>query len=75
MKLSYHDIKEAVYIWMTLLGAFFVILACIIFQSAHGLAAPVGFLLTAAVLFLAGLLCIFFGLVTFLIRDDPEVWS
>lgn len=74
MNVSLHDIKKAVYLGMTALGAFLLIAAFHMMRSSNTVAEPVGIIISAAILIFAALICIFFGMVTFIIQDDPDVW-
>lgn len=71
MKISYFEMKEAVYIMMALLGLVLLAIAFIPFGTG---VTPITQQCTSLFLLFAGSLCLFFSLTTFIIRDDPDVW-
>ncbi len=74
MKISYLELKQAVYVMMSVFGGFLILMA---FHSVSASAAaqePFTEVMTALVLIIAGTLFLFFGLTTYFIKDDPDVW-
>ena len=66
--------KEAVYIMMTVMGCLLMVAAITQMRAAGTCPDPFSCWLPALILFLGAVLSLFFGFVTFLIRDDPDVW-
>lgn len=73
MPIKYQELKEAVYIWMGILGFFLLIMSRYLFSILHVSPGSLG--LSSLILAIAGLVCLLFAIVTFIIRDDPEVWN
>lgn len=74
MFLSYHELKELIYIGETALGAVFI--AASMYQLHISAAAmnPISHVLTALILLVVGVGCVFFGVETYLLREDPDIW-
>lgn len=74
MIIKYHEWKEAVYIMMAVAGAFFLVFAIMSIQAGHGGPISSSGFISGLILLLAGVVCELFALVTYIIRDDPDVW-
>lgn len=71
---SYHDLKTMIYFTESGFGAIALIAAAYIQRMADMAGGRIDLFLCSMVLFLVGILCILFGYVTYLLRDDPDVW-
>lgn len=71
---SYIQLKQLLYIGMTLTGIILVGVAA--FETRACFSADEGIIhaLTALISFLMGSVCVFFGLETYILRDDPDIW-
>ena len=74
MNMSTKDLKEALYVGETLFGIFLLALAVFAVRSALEGNDALYNLIPALALVLAGLICIIFGIATFCLRNDPEIW-
>jgi hypothetical protein len=74
MHFSIHDIKAALYVLQTLIGIFLLGLSICLFQTAGSQLEPISQLVCAVVIFAVGACSTFFGIETFLLRDDPDIW-
>jgi hypothetical protein len=70
---SYHDYKEALYVLQTLFGFLFVFMAFLLNTTAPA-GLEVFHIVPAIILVIVGIGCIFFGVETYLLRDDPDIW-
>ncbi|MBY0548937.1 MAG: hypothetical protein K2W95_16820 [Candidatus Obscuribacterales bacterium] len=71
---SIFELKKLIYIIETALGVIAAAVAVNLFCSAHSSPAPALLIVPAGVLFVVSIGTILFGLVTYLIRDDEDVW-
>ena len=71
--LSYQDLKKVLYILQTILGIAMVILSNRLWIAATTNGDPVNEI-AALGLFVAGLMCTVFGIMTYLLRQDPDIW-
>lgn len=71
---SYTEIKKLIYIIETALGVLAAAVAVHLFSAARASAEPALLMMPAGVLLIVGLTTILFGAVTYLIRDDEDVW-
>lgn len=74
MFVSYHELKEMLYKGQTILAAFFILVAFYQFYLATSTLNPISHILTALILTFVGGICLFFGIETYNLRDDPEIW-
>jgi len=74
MNISTHDLKEALYIVQTILGFLCVGLALFMLQSSGGLIDSICSIISGLILLCVGIFALFFGLETFLLRDDADIW-
>jgi uncharacterized membrane protein len=74
MHISYHDIKKALYLIMTMVGLFFIGLSVYLFNTCGAEMEPASYILTAMVTFVVGIICVLFGVDTYLLRDEPDIW-
>ncbi len=75
MRLSYHDLKVALYCSMTVLGAVLMAFAAYMFRRGQSDLDPFTYTLPAIILAMVGFFCLVFGIETYLLRDDPEIWQ
>jgi len=73
MLITTHDLKEALYIVQTILGFLCVGLALFVLQSC-GQTDSISSIISGLILLFVGIFAIFFGLETYLLRDDADIW-
>jgi uncharacterized membrane protein len=71
---SYHEIKKVLYIFQSLLGVILFIIGLYSFQQTTISDNPISHVVTGIVLLVVGFILVFFGVETYLIRDDQDVW-
>jgi len=71
---SYRNLKEALYVMHVLLGVSLIIAAVVLFNTTASATEPICYTLPAIVLVIVGVGCVFFGVETYLLRDDPDIW-
>jgi len=74
MFLRYYELKELIYAGQTVLGIILVLVSFYQLYLSASASAPLLNLLTALILAVVGGGCIFFGIETYLLRDDPDIW-
>jgi predicted phage tail protein len=74
MNFSYHEMKEALYILQSVLGVLLIIISITLFNTGGGVLHPICNVVPAVVLMVIGSSCVFFGVETYLLRDDPDIW-
>lgn len=74
MIITTHDLKEALYIAQTILGFLCVGLALFVLQSSAGQIDSICSIISGLILLVVGIFAIFFGLETYLLRDDADIW-
>lgn len=74
MNFSYHDFKEALYVLQTVLGLFFVCIGVLLLNTTATASHEIFHVVPALILVIVGTVCVFFGVETYLLRDDPDVW-
>ncbi|MBP9091316.1 hypothetical protein KBI23_09820 [bacterium] len=67
-----HALKEAQYIWQTLMGLSWLALSLYMFCKPD--ANLICDTVPAIFMFVTGSVCVFFGVEAYLLRDDPEIW-
>jgi len=72
--LSYRNLKEAVYIMLVLLGVMLIIAAVVLFNTTSFATEPICYILPGTIVMIVGIICVFFGVETYLLRDDPDIW-
>lgn len=70
---KYYELKELIYLGQTALGVILVLLSFYQVHLSGFDSAPFLYLVTALILFAVGVGCIFFGVETYLLRDDPDI--
>lgn len=75
MRFSYHDLKMALYCSMTVLGAVLIAFAAYIFRRGQADLDPFAYTLPAIILAIVGFFCLLFGVETFILRDDSDIWQ
>lgn len=74
MFLRYYELKEMVYFGQTVLGVLLIIAAiCEVLLVPAGSIPGIN-MIVGLILFITGGACIMFGIETYLLRDDPDVW-
>jgi hypothetical protein len=71
---SYHELKKLIYEVETGLGIVAFVAAWFLTRNPVTASTPVCAMLPATVLVLSGFICLLFGLTTYLLRDDPDIW-
>lgn len=74
MIITTHDLKEALYIVQTILGFLAIGLSLIVLQSCGNQTEPICSIISGVILFAVGVFAIFFGLETYLLKDDADIW-
>ena len=67
-----HDLKEAQYIWQSLMGLSWIAFALYMFCKPD--ANLICDTVPAIFMLITGSVCVFFGVEAYLLRDDPEIW-
>lgn len=75
MNFSLHDLKESLYIVETLFGVFLLVLAYFALERAFASPDIVFYLIPGLALAIVGGACVLFGVETFFLRDDPDIWD
>lgn len=74
MNVTYQHVKKALYVLQSLLGVICLTVSFHFWTVAAMAMAPILYVLPALVLTFVGVGCIGFGIETFLLRDDPDIW-
>ena len=74
MNFRYQDLKVAIYILQTLLGFVLLSASVTLFSTTAAAVDPLCYIIPAIVLTVVGVGCVFFGVETYLLRDDPDIW-
>lgn len=74
MNFSLKDLKEAVYVFETIFGLLLLIPAFLVLKAAKTDGDALFDLIPGIALVIAAITCIGFGVGTYLVRDDPDVW-
>jgi hypothetical protein len=74
MNFSLEELKEALYISETLFGIFLLVPAYLVLKMAVTGSDSLYNLIPGIGLLFAAITCIIFGIGTYLVRDDPDVW-
>lgn len=74
MNLSYPDLKLVLYTFLVAMGLAFLWAAFHFFMLFPVDPDPIGCLSAALAFLLTGSLCLIFGLDTWILHDDPDVW-
>lgn len=64
--------KKAIYLVMLFLGAVWLTMSVSLFMKPF--ANPLSDYIPAWALLVAGVACIYFGIESYLLREDPEIW-
>ena len=65
-------LKKALFIWQGTVGCFFIFMAHRLWSNRE--VDPVLNEITSAVLLTVGCACVIFSAVSFMLRNDPEIW-
>jgi predicted phage tail protein len=65
--------KKMAYIWQTVLGCVLLVLAYFLSQD-NGTTDPTR-TIAAWVMLFPGLACLLFGIATFILREEPDIWT
>lgn len=71
---SYHELKKVLYLVQSLVGIVLIVYSAILFSTSAEHVEPICYLIPAGVLAVVGVFCLFFGVETYLLRDDPDIW-
>ena len=71
---NYSEMKLALYGLETVLGVLLVIAALVFFGQSQSAQEPITYLFPAVVLMCVGFICVLFGIETYLMREDPDIW-
>lgn len=74
MFLSYHELKELIYIGEAALGVVFIGASMYQLHISAAAMNPISHIATALILLVVGVGCVFFGVETYLLREDPDIW-
>lgn len=74
MFLSYHELKKLIYVGETALGVVFIVASIYQLQISAVAMNPISHVATALILLVVGIGCVFFGVETYLLREDPDIW-
>lgn len=75
MDINYHTLKSAIYVSLSLFGTSLLFIAWYLKKLAPYSSDPAFDTVPAIILTLVGMTCIFFGVQTFFLRDDPDIWE
>ena len=71
---SYQDIKGTLYAVQTLVGLLLLTAALYLFHLMPTSFEPISYAIPGVILLVVGGGCTFFGIETYLLRDDPDIW-
>ena len=71
---TYRDLKWALYIMQVLLGGSLIIASAVLFNTTALATEPICYIVPGAIMMIVGISCLFFGVETYLLRDDPDIW-
>jgi hypothetical protein len=74
MRISMHDLKEAMYIVQTMFGFILLALGIHTLQMGKSSGDFATALITGVVLAIVGVGCLFFGLETYILKDEEDIW-
>lgn len=74
MKLSIHDLKEAMYIAQTMFGFMLLAIGVYMLQSSGTATDFATSLITGVILSIVGIGSLFFGLETYILKDEEDIW-
>ncbi|CAN5568581.1 hypothetical protein BH10CYA1_BH10CYA1_60500 [soil metagenome] len=74
MIITTHDLKEGLYIAQTFFGFLLVGLAIYLLQSSCGDLEQITSSIAGVILLCVGIFMIFFGLETYILKDDADIW-
>lgn len=71
---SYKNLKLMIYAGETMLGFILATISIYMWQLSSNCSDPFTFIIPAIIILLVGLICILFGVETYFLRDDPDIW-
>lgn len=71
---SYQDVKKALYLVQTLLGINLIIVSTYLLTTTNAAIHQICQIVPAVISMIAGIACVFFGIETYMLRDDPDIW-
>lgn len=74
MKISMHDLKEAMYIVQTMFGFILLALGIYVLQTSRSSEDFATSLIMGSILAVVGVGTLFFGLETYILKDDEDIW-
>ena len=72
---DYKSLKQAVYVMLVLLGFTLIITGVVLFNTTSFATEPISYILPGMILIVVGIGCVFFGIETYFLRDDPDIWQ
>ncbi len=74
MHFGFQHLKKIIILFLPLFGLFVIVISTMWMNRVDTAVEPLTYLVPAVILFIVGLGCVFFGLETYLLRDDPDIW-
>ena len=74
MYLSYTDLKKILYVMGAVCGLVMIVFSVYLLGIARAAADPLGYYIPALILFVVGIGCVFFGVETYILRNEPDIW-
>lgn len=68
------DLKKLLYFGQTTLGVLLLIAAWFLFQQARVADNQFVYIIPGVIVALTGSACLIFGIDTYILRDDPDIW-
>jgi len=72
---DYQNLKQAVYVMLVLLGVTLIIAAVVLLNTTAVATEPICYIVPGVILMGVGIACVFFGVETYFLRDDPDIWQ
>jgi len=74
MNFSNRDLLTALYCFIAILGLILIGFAWYVWAQSEAAQEPFSYWVTAIVLLIVGIVLVMFGIETYIVRDDPDVW-
>ncbi len=71
---NYRELRKLLYCLQAAMGCLFLVLAWHLLCEARVAVDALSLIVSGAILSIVGSACIVFGLDTYLLRDDPDIW-
>jgi len=72
--MRYTELKEILYFAITFLGIIFLLAGIYQYLQALWATVPITHMVTSFILCVMGIICVMFGIETYMLRDDPDIW-